>query len=92
MSLGPINLGPTSVETARKYPALGFDPAPGATERIWSLAADLRSVAAELEAAHQTLISVGRGGGVWQGEAAGAFHNRLGELPDYLKQGQSIAR
>jgi len=77
-------LGPMSVETARRYPALGFDPAPGATERIWSLAVDLRSVAAELDAAHQTLISIGRGGGAWQGEAAEAFHNRLGELPGYL--------
>lgn len=69
---------------ARGYPALGFDPAPGATERIVSLAADLRSVAAELEAAHQALLSIGRGGGVWQGEAAEAFRDRLGELPGYL--------
>jgi type VII secretion system ESX-1 substrate len=75
---------PMSVETARRYPALGFDPAPGATERIWSLGVDLRSVAAELDAAHQTLISIGRGRGVWQGEAAEAFHDRLSELPGYL--------
>lgn len=73
MSLGPMGVGPMSVETAQKYPALGFDPAPGATERIWSLAADLRSVAVELDTAHQTLISIGRGGGVWQGKAAEAF-------------------
>ncbi|MGH3771858.1 MAG: putative T7SS-secreted protein [Pseudonocardiaceae bacterium] len=75
---------PTPGYPALEYPALGFDPAPGATERISSLAADLRSVASELDAAHQTLISIGRGGGVWQGEAAEAFHHRLGELPDYL--------
>lgn len=84
MSLSPLGVGPMSVETARKYPALGFDPAPGATERIWSLAEDLRSVAVELDAAHQTLVSIGRGGGVWQGKAAEAFHHRLGELPGYL--------
>ncbi|MBV9164504.1 MAG: hypothetical protein JO281_23820 [Pseudonocardiales bacterium] len=78
-----------SVETASGssalgYPALGFDPAPGATEQVGSLAAELRSVATELGAAHQTLVGIGRSSGIWQGEAAQAFHDKLGELPDYL--------
>lgn len=66
------------------YPALGFDPAPGATERVGSLAAELRSVATELGAAHQALAGIGRSSGIWQGAAAQAFHDKLSELPDYL--------
>jgi hypothetical protein len=78
-----------SVETALGspalgYPALGFDPAPGATERVGSLAAELRSVATELGAAHQALAGIGRSSGIWQGAAAQAFHDKLGEFPDYL--------
>ena len=68
----------------RAYPALGFDPAPGATERVGGLAADLASVASELDAARQALLKIGRSGGPWQGDAAEAFHHKLGELPDYL--------
>ncbi|MGH3977488.1 MAG: putative T7SS-secreted protein, partial [Pseudonocardiaceae bacterium] len=68
----------------RSYPSLGFDPAPGTTERVSSVAADLQSVATELGAAHQALTGIGRSSGIWQGEAAQAFHEKLGELPGYL--------
>jgi len=68
----------------RGYPALGFDPAPGATERVGALAADLASVATELGSARQALTSIGHSGGIWQGDAAEAFRDKLGELPDYL--------
>lgn len=73
-----------STMTRSEYPALGFDPAPGATERVASLATDLGSVASELGAAEQALTSIGRSSGIWQGEAAETFHEKLGELPDYL--------
>jgi uncharacterized protein YukE len=73
-----------STATMRDYPALGFDPAPGATERVGALATDLGSVATELGAAQQALTSIGRSSGIWQGEAAEAFHDKLGEVPDYL--------
>lgn len=73
-----------STATMRHYPTLGFDPAPGATERVESLAADLGSVATELGAAAQALTSIGRCSGIWQGEAAETFHDKVGELPDYL--------
>jgi hypothetical protein len=73
-----------STATMRGYPALGFDPAPGATKRVGALAADLGSVATELGAAQQALTSIGCSSGIWQGEAAEAFHDKLGELPDYL--------
>jgi hypothetical protein len=63
-----------STATVRAYPALGFDPAPGATERIGALATDLGSVASELGAARQALMGIGRSGGIWQGDAAEAFH------------------
>lgn len=70
----------------RDYPALGFDPAPGATERVGALAADLGSVATELGAAQQALTSIGHSSGIWQGDAAEAFHDKLGELPEYLEK------
>jgi hypothetical protein len=73
-----------STATMRDYPALGFDPAPGATERVGALATDLGSVATELGAAQQALTSIGCSSGIWQGEAAEAFHDKLGEVPDYL--------
>lgn len=73
-----------STATVRAYQALGFDPAPGATDRVGALAADLESVATELGSARQTLMSVGRSSGIWQGDAAEAFRDKLGELPDYL--------
>lgn len=37
-----------STATVRAYPALGFDPPPGATGRVGALAADLEAVATEL--------------------------------------------
>lgn len=73
-----------STATMRAFPALGFDPAPGTTERVGALAADLASVATELGAARQALTSIGRSGGIWQGDAAEAFRGKLGELPEYL--------
>jgi hypothetical protein len=74
----------TALGSPESYPALGFDPAPGAPERVSSLAADLTSVATELDTAAQVLTRMGSNGGIWQGEAAQAFHQKLGELPDYL--------
>lgn len=68
----------------RAYPVLGFDPAPGATDRVGALAADLESVATELGSARQALMRTGHSGGIWQGDAAEAFRDKLGELPDYL--------
>ncbi|MBV8994348.1 MAG: hypothetical protein JO287_11775, partial [Pseudonocardiales bacterium] len=73
-----------STATMRACPALGFDPAPGATERVGALAADLESVATELGSARQALTSIGHSSGIWQGDAAEAFRDKLGELPDYL--------
>lgn len=66
------------------YPALGFDPAPGTAGKAEALAQDFGRVARELGEAHSALIQIGRGGGIWQGEAAEKFQARLGELPGFL--------
>lgn len=72
----------------RTYPALGFDPAPGTTERVSSVASDLKSVATELGAAYQALTGIGRSSGIWQGDAAQAFGEKLGKLPGYLDKAE----
>jgi hypothetical protein len=67
-----------------KYPALGFDPAPGSVGTITTLADNLGTVAKELSEAYHELSTVGRSDGFWRGEAAEAFHGKIGPLPDYL--------
>jgi hypothetical protein len=64
----------------RAYPALGFDPAPGATERVGGLAADLAAVASELDAARQALLK----------SAAAAVPGRA--MPRKPSPGSRIAR
>lgn len=66
------------------YPALGFDPAPGAVARVSEVATNLGTVARELGEAYSDISQIGRSGGIWEGEAAEAFQGQVGELPDYL--------
>lgn len=63
------------------YPALGFDPAPGAVARVSEVATNLGTVARELGEAYSDISQIGRSGGIWEGEAAEAFQGQVGELP-----------
>ncbi|MGH3932374.1 MAG: hypothetical protein ACRDTF_20640 [Pseudonocardiaceae bacterium] len=79
-----IGLGDTG-----DYPALGFDPAPGAPSSVVALAQSFDQVATRLDAAHGALTGIGRSGGIWQGEAAEGFRGTVGELPGYLDKART---
>ncbi|NLE81012.1 MAG: hypothetical protein GX610_15795 [Rhodococcus sp.] len=66
------------------YPNIGFDPAPGNANTVGLLATELRDVANKVREAHDSLVRVGHSDGIWQGEAANAFRNEVGELPKCL--------
>lgn len=70
--------------SARDFPALGFDPAPGDLDGITDLAGKYREVSADLTQADDSLRRIVRKQGIWQGEASEAFARRIGPLPGYL--------
>lgn len=67
-----------------KYPALGFDPAPGSIGAITDLADGLGTIAEQLGEAHTDLTRIGKSDGVWRGDAATAFAETVEDLPEYL--------
>jgi phage shock protein A len=71
--------------SAREFPALGFDPAPGELDGITDLAAKYRAVSTDLTEADDSLRQIVRKQGIWQGEASEAFARRIGPLPQYLE-------
>lgn len=77
--------------TRTGFEALGFDPAPGQLANIETLGQRFATVSHALGDAHQALIRIGQADGIWQGAAAEAFQNTVGELPGYLdKAHQSL--
>ncbi|MEV4050733.1 putative T7SS-secreted protein [Amycolatopsis sp. NPDC049688] len=70
--------------SARDFPALGFDPAPGDLDGITDLAGKYREVGDDLAEADDSLRRIVRKQGIWQGEASDAFARRIGPLPGYL--------
>ena len=70
--------------SARDFPALGFDPAPGDLDGVTDLAVKYRAVGSDLTEADDSLRRIVRKQGVWQGEASEAFARRVGPLPQYL--------
>jgi uncharacterized protein YukE len=69
------------------WPGLTFNPAKGDLHTIESLAYDVKTVGDELDEMREMLLSIGKTDGVWDGEAAKNFQEKVGELPKYLKQG-----
>ncbi|MFG2552346.1 WXG100 family type VII secretion target [Streptomyces sp. NPDC048581] len=69
------------------WPGLTFNPAKGDLHTIESLAYDVKTVGDELDEMREMLVSIGKTDGVWDGEAAKKFQDKVGELPKYLKQG-----
>ncbi|MEU7592511.1 putative T7SS-secreted protein [Streptomyces sp. NPDC039022] len=70
--------------SADSYPVIGFNPAPGRVESVADLTSKLSKAASSVEGAHRTLKSIGKGGKTWEGEAANAFAEKVGDLPRYL--------
>lgn len=80
-----------SASDSGSYPALGFNPAPGNVGTVSSLASNFVTVSSHLQQARDAMTKAGQVGGFWEGDAANAFHNDIGELPDYLdKATQSL--
>ena len=71
------------------YPTLGFDPAPGDVDVVQNLHETVSRVAGRLSSANDAVRQLGRGGDVWQGQAAQAFARRVGELPQHLTDGEN---
>jgi uncharacterized protein YukE len=67
-----------------KYPALGFDPAPGNLTTITDLADSMETIAEQLGEAHTDLTRIGKSDGIWRGDAAQAFAETVEDLPEYL--------
>ncbi|MGH3520720.1 MAG: putative T7SS-secreted protein [Haloechinothrix sp.] len=72
------------VSTADSFPALGFDPAPGALNRVTEAADKYRTVSQKLQFANGALSDILNQTGTWEGEASEAFARRVGDLPEYL--------
>lgn len=70
--------------SARDFPALGFDPAPGALDGVTDLTGKYRVVSRDLAEANVSLREIVTKQGAWQGEASEAFTRRVGPLPGYL--------
>ncbi|MFF3961247.1 putative T7SS-secreted protein [Streptomyces griseorubiginosus] len=69
------------------WPGLTFNPAKGDLHTIESLAYDVRTVGDELHEMREMLVGIGKTDGIWDGEAAKKFQDKVGELPKYLQQG-----
>ncbi|MET8077192.1 putative T7SS-secreted protein [Streptomyces sp. NPDC005303] len=69
------------------WPGLTFNPAKGDLHTIESLAYDVKTVGDELDEMREMLVGIGRTDGIWDGEAAKKFQDKVGELPKYLQQG-----
>ncbi|WP_206504611.1 putative T7SS-secreted protein [Streptomyces chrestomyceticus] len=70
--------------TQQNFPALGFNPAPGDLGSVESLNGKLDAAKRSLDSAHSVLSRIGKGGGDWEGDAAKAFSEKVGDLPKYV--------
>ncbi|AJP03568.1 hypothetical protein TU94_20870 [Streptomyces cyaneogriseus subsp. noncyanogenus] len=78
--------------SAQDYPSLGFDPAPGKLESVDDLTVKLAKAVTCLESAHATVAAIGKGGKTWEGRAADAFAEKVGDLPKYLGDSRDALR
>ena len=83
-----------SAMSEREFPALGFDPAPGAPDSVESLTTQLDRAAKAMESAHRTISGIRSGGanGQWEGAAARGFADSVGELPGLLQDSMEALR
>lgn len=66
--------------TEHRFPALGFDPAPGSCDALASLGRDCGALGVDLVEDGARLRSLADGS-AWRGAAADAFRHRLEDLP-----------
>ncbi|MET9294315.1 putative T7SS-secreted protein [Streptomyces sp. NPDC003077] len=75
-----------------QFPNIGFNPAPGKLESVSNLTRQLTKATSSIESAHSTLRRIGGGGKTWEGEAANAFTEKVGDLPKYLEDSLDALR
>lgn len=78
--------------SAQEYPFLGFNPAPGKLGSVDDLTGKLARAVSGLENAHATLTGISKGGKTWEGRAASAFAEKVGDLPKYLGDSRDALR
>lgn len=78
--------------TAAEYPSIGFDPAPGKLGSVEDLNSKLSRAATGLDNAYTTLTGITKGGKTWEGEAASAFAEKVGDLPRYVGDSRDALR
>ncbi|MFF3560317.1 putative T7SS-secreted protein [Streptomyces sp. NPDC002574] len=78
--------------TVAEYPSIGFDPAPGKLESVDDLNTKLTRAATGLDNAYTTLNGITHGGKTWEGEAASAFAEKVGDLPKYVGDSRDALR
>lgn len=78
--------------SAQDFPAIGFDPAPGRLESVEDLTGKLSTAVTGLDSAYSTLTGISKGGKTWEGEAANAFAEKVGDLPRYLGDSRDALR
>ncbi|MGW4145073.1 putative T7SS-secreted protein [Streptomyces albogriseolus] len=69
-----------------KYPALGFDPAPGDLETVRLMVKAIGRVDRESGTAQTQLGRIGTSDGIWAGQAADTFLKSVDRIPPYLKR------
>lgn len=75
-----------------RYPALGFDPAPGDVSAVDALCTSVQRTLQTLVRVRSALHSFGDPGAVWQGQAAEGFSSELTELTPYLERAEQSHR
>lgn len=78
--------------TTQHFPALGFNPAPGDLGSVDAVTGKLDSAKRSLDSAHAVLSRIGKGGGEWEGNAAKAFAEKVGDLPKYVNDSRDAMR
>jgi hypothetical protein len=78
--------------SSQDYPAIGFDPAPGQVACVDDLTGKLNKAVTGLESAHATLTEISKGGKTWEGAAASAFAEKVGDLPKYIGDSRDALR
>jgi hypothetical protein len=78
--------------SGEEYPSIGFDPAPGKLASVDDLTGKLNKAVTGLESAHATLTGISKGGKTWEGQAASAFAEKVGDLPKYIGDSRDALR
>lgn len=72
-----------------EFPGLGFDPAVGDVSAIRGVSRELNGTAEYAGEAHEAITDILKKRGVWTGDAADEFADKLDDLPDLLDDAHS---